>query len=59
MVTTRLVEQRLGVSRPTPLRLLRGLEERGVLDPAAAGVRGQRRYVARELMGVVTTEGER
>jgi Fic family protein len=59
VVTTRLVEQRIGVSRPTALRLLRGLEERGVLNEAAAGVRGQRRYAARDLMSVLAGEGAR
>jgi Fic family protein len=58
LVTTRLVEERLGVSRPTALRLLRGLEQRGVLSQAEAGARGQRRYAARELMAVLADEGE-
>jgi Fic family protein len=58
LVTTRLVEERLGVSRPTALRLLSGLEQRGVLTEAEAGARGQRRYAARELMAVLTGEGE-
>ena len=53
LVTTRLVEERLGVSRPTSLRLLRQLEARGVVAEADAGARGQRRYVARELMAVL------
>lgn len=59
LVTTRLVEDRLGVSRPTALRLLRRLEQRGVLTEAEVGVRGQRRYAARELMAVFVDEGER
>jgi len=53
LATTRLVEERLGVSRPTALRLLRQLEERGVLTEGDAGLRGQRRYVAREMMEAV------
>jgi Fic family protein len=57
IVTTRLVEGRLGVARPTALRLLRQLEAAGLLDEAAQGARGQRRYVARELMDVVTADG--
>jgi len=56
LVTTRLVEERLGVSRPTAVRLLRQLEERGVLSEGRSGLRGQRRYVARELMAAVTEE---
>jgi Fic family protein len=56
LVTSRLVERQLGVSRPTALRLLRQLEGRGVLDELDAGARGQRRYVARQLMAVMTEE---
>jgi Fic family protein len=56
LVTTRLVEERLGVSRPTAVRLLRQLEEHGVLSEGRSGPRGQRRYVARELMAAVTEE---
>jgi len=56
LVTTRLAEERLGVSRPTAVRLLRQLEERGVLSEGRSGLRGQRRYVARELMEAVTDE---
>jgi Fic family protein len=58
LVTTRLVEERLAVSRPTALRLLRGLEQRGVLSETEAGARGQRRYAARELMAVLVDESE-
>ncbi len=61
LVTTRLVEDRLGVSRPTSLRLLRRLEERGVLTAGDSGARGQRRYVACELLAALgedTTSAE-
>jgi Fic family protein len=54
VVTTRSIESRLRVSRPTALRLLRRMEERGVLSEQQAGLRGQRRYVAGELLAVVT-----
>ena len=54
LVTARLVEERLGVSRPTALRLLEQLASRGVLDEGESGARGQRRYYARELLGAVT-----
>ena len=47
-----------GVSRPTAVRLLRQLEERGVLSEGRSGLRGQRRYVARELMATVAGEWE-
>lgn len=56
LVTTRLVEERLSVSRPTSLRLLRQLEGVGVLEEGVAGARGQRRYVARELLAAVGGE---
>jgi Fic family protein len=56
IVTTRLLEARLGVARPTTLRLLRQLEGAGVLEEVRQGARGQRRYVARELMDVVTAD---
>ena len=56
IVTTRLIESRIGVARPTALRLLRQLEGAGVLEEARQGARGQRRYVALELMDVVTTD---
>ncbi len=54
VVTTRSIESRLGVSRPTALRLLRRMEERGVLSEQEPGARGQRRYVATGLMEVVS-----
>jgi cell filamentation protein, protein adenylyltransferase len=53
VVTTRSIEERLDVSRPTALRLLRRMEEQRVLIETDSGARGQRRYVAREMMGVV------
>ncbi|MDQ6775610.1 MAG: Fic family protein [Actinomycetota bacterium] len=56
IVTTRLIEARLGVARPTALRLLRQLERAGLLNEAAHGLRGQRRYVARELMDVLVVD---
>jgi predicted transcriptional regulator of viral defense system len=56
LVTTRFVERRLGVSRPTALRLLRALEKRGVMRQVEPGARGQQRYEAQELMAIVTDE---
>lgn len=58
VVTTRSIENRLSVSRPTALRLLRKMEEHGVLSQSQEGPRGQRRYVAREMMAAVTEEAE-
>jgi Fic family protein len=54
IVSSRTVETRLGVTRPTALKLLRQLEEVGVLSDGDLGPRGQRRYVARALMAAVT-----
>lgn len=54
VLTTRSVEDGLQVSRPTALRLLRRMEEQGVLIEQEAGVRGQRRYVAQALMDAVS-----
>ena len=53
VVTTRSIEDRLDVSRPTALRLLRRMEEQGVLTEGEAGARGQRRYVAQAMMDAV------
>lgn len=53
VLTTRSIESRLSVSRPTALRLLRRMEERGVLSEQEPGARGQRRYVALELLDIV------
>jgi Fic family protein len=54
IVSSRTVETRLGVTRPTALKLLRQLEEVGVRSEGDPGPRGQRRYVARALMAAVT-----
>jgi len=56
IVSSRVVEARLGVTRPTALKLLRQLEAVGVLSEGDVGPRGQRRYLARELMAAVTEE---
>lgn len=56
IVSSRAVEAGLGVTRPTALKLLRQLEDAGVLQEGAEGPRGQRRYLAHELMSAVTEE---
>lgn len=58
IVTAKSVEDELEVSRPTALRLLRAMEDRGVLTEAAEGARGQRRYVAREMMDAVVGDAD-
>lgn len=57
IVSSRAVEARLDVTRPTALKLLRQLKDVGVLEEGSAGPRGQRRYLARELMAAVEDEG--
>jgi Fic family protein len=61
IVTTRSIEERLGVSRPTALRLLRRMEAHGILSEEETGSRGQRRYLARAMMDAVAgnVAGER
>jgi Fic family protein len=54
VLTTRAIEGRIGVSRPTALRLLRRMEEQEVLSEVGAGERGQKRYVAQAMMDAVT-----
>jgi Fic family protein len=56
IVSSRTVESRLGITRPTALKLLRQLEAVGVLSEADPGPRGQRRYVARELVALVSQD---
>lgn len=55
-VTAAAVEAKLQVSRPTALRLLRKFEDLGILTERDEGSRGQRRYVAREMLDAVTSE---
>jgi Fic family protein len=57
IISSHAVEASLGVTRPTALKLLRQLEKVGVLEEGSSGPRGQRRYLARELMAAVTDEG--
>lgn len=56
IVSSRAVEENLSVTRPTALKLLRQLEKVGVLEEGNTGPRGQRRYLARELMDAVTDD---
>jgi Fic family protein len=56
IVSARIVEDKLGVTRPTALKLLRRLEQAGILEEGHIGPRGQRRYLARELMDAVTDD---
>lgn len=56
IVSARAVEEGLGVTRPTALKLLRQLEGVQIIEQGDAGPRGQRRYLAGELMAAVAEE---
>ncbi len=56
VLNARVVEDRLGVSRPAALTALRQLDDLGVLVEAAAGMRGQLRWRAQEILSVLTDE---
>jgi len=56
LLTTRSVEDSLSVTRPTAIRLLKRMEEQGVLTEQKVGSRGQRRYIAQGLMDAVAGE---
>ncbi len=56
VLNARVVEDRLGVSRPAALTALRQLDDLGVLVEAAAGMRGQLRWRAHEILSVLTDE---
>jgi Fic family protein len=57
VVNARVVEIRLGVSRPAALNGLRQLEDLGVLVKAGGGPRGQLRWRAHEVLTILTDEG--
>ena len=56
VLNARVVEDRLGVSRPAALKALRQLADLGILVEAAAGMRGQLRWRAHEILSVLTDE---
>jgi Fic family protein len=56
VLTARVVESRLAVSRPTALNLLSRTAELGVLDEQPAGPRAQRRWIAQGVVDIVTKE---
>ncbi|MGI8756241.1 MAG: hypothetical protein ACR2MB_10350, partial [Acidimicrobiales bacterium] len=59
ILTARLVMDRLKVSRPTAISLLRQLTGLGVLTEQAAGPRGQLRYVAEDLLSALSDNAAR
>jgi len=58
IITARAVQDRLHVTRPTALSLLRRLARLGVVTESAAGQRGQLRFVATELLAAVVSDEE-
>jgi hypothetical protein len=56
VLTARVVESRLGVSRPTALSLLSRAADLDVLTEQPAGLRGQRRWIAQGIVDIVTAD---
>lgn len=56
VLTARLVQQRVNVSRPTALTYLRTLGELGILARGTEGSRGQERWNAHEVLRLLLTE---
>jgi Fic family protein len=56
ILTARMVEDRLGVSRPAVLKALRQLAQLGILTEAAGGPRGQLRWRAHDVLTALTEE---
>jgi Fic family protein len=54
VLTTRVVEERLGITRPAALKALRHLEDVGILVAAAEGPRRQLRWRADEVLSVLS-----
>lgn len=58
ILTTRLVQEQLNVSRPTAIALLRQMERLGVITEDEVGSRSQLRFVARELLNAVADDAK-
>jgi Fic family protein len=54
VLTTRVVEERLGITRPAALKALRHLEDVGILMAAPEGPRRQLRWHADEVLSVLS-----
>lgn len=57
VLTARVVERRLSITRPAALKALRRLGDVGILVEVPAGPRGQLRWRADEVLDVLTAEG--
>ncbi len=53
IITARVVEAHVGVRRPTALRLLDHFVNIGIIEELHQGPRGQRRFVARDIVAVL------
>lgn len=53
IVTGHTVEQEVGISRPTALRILDKMSKLGILEEMETGARGQRRYLAGQMLNAV------
>jgi Fic family protein len=56
VITARTVESRLGITRPSALAALRSLEDVGILSATHAGSRGQLRWQAKGILGVLAKD---
>lgn len=56
VLTSRIVEKRLTITRPSALSALRDLADLGILTEAADGPRGQLRWRAHEVLEVLVAE---
>ena len=56
VLTARVVEERLAVSRPAALNALRQLADLGVLGEVGEGPRGQLRWRAHQVLSVLVEQ---
>lgn len=56
VLTARMVETRLSITRPAALKALRRLADLGVIAEVPAGRRGQLRWRAEEVLSILTAE---
>lgn len=56
VLTARIVENHLDVRRPSVLRMLDLLTDMGILEELDPGPRGQRRFIAREIMAALSDD---
>lgn len=56
IVYAKTIMDRIGVTRPTALNLLAQLESVQIVEEMPPGARGQRRFIARELLEVISSD---